>query len=102
MIYGDDVTHVLTEEGIAYLYMARDLEERKQMIAAVAGVTHLGQTITKDQIDKLRAEGKVATPQDLGIKRSEATRELLAAKNMNELVKWSEGLYEPPAKFRSW
>ncbi|ANQ21225.1 malonate decarboxylase subunit alpha [Vibrio natriegens] len=102
MIYGDDVTHVLTEEGIAYLYMARDLEERKQMIAAVAGVTHLGQTITKDQIDKLRAEGKVATPQDLGIKRSEATRDLLAAKNMNELVKWSEGLYEPPAKFRSW
>ncbi|WP_372378242.1 malonate decarboxylase subunit alpha [Vibrio natriegens] len=102
MIYGDDVTHVLTEEGIAYLYMAQDLEERKQMIAAVAGVTHLGQTITKDQIDKLRAEGKVATPQDLGIKRSEATRDLLAAKNMNELVKWSEGLYEPPAKFRSW
>lgn len=102
MIYGDDVTHVLTEEGIAYLYMARDLEERKQMIAAVAGVTHLGQTVTKSQIDKLRAEGKVATPQDLGIKRSEATRDLLAAKNMNELVKWSEGLYEPPAKFRSW
>lgn len=23
MIYGDDVTHVLTEEGIAYLYKAR-------------------------------------------------------------------------------
>ncbi|MBR7539277.1 malonate decarboxylase subunit alpha, partial [Mycobacterium tuberculosis] len=39
MIYGDDVTHLLTEEGIAYLYKARSLEERQQMIAAVAGVT---------------------------------------------------------------
>ncbi|MBN0780134.1 malonate decarboxylase subunit alpha, partial [Pseudomonas aeruginosa] len=27
MIYGDDVTHVLTEEGIAYLYRAESLEE---------------------------------------------------------------------------
>ena len=42
MIYGDDVTHVLTEEGIAYLYKARSLEERKAMIAAVAGVTPIG------------------------------------------------------------
>lgn len=32
MIYGDDVTHVLTEEGIAYLYKARSLEERQAMI----------------------------------------------------------------------
>ncbi len=29
MIYGDDVTHVLTEEGIAYLYRAESLEERR-------------------------------------------------------------------------
>lgn len=37
MIYGDDVTHVLTEEGIAYLYRAESLEERRAMVAAVAG-----------------------------------------------------------------
>nr|GFC09455.1 hypothetical protein [Tanacetum cinerariifolium] len=37
MVYGDDVTHLLTEEGIAYLYKARTLEERQAMIAAVAG-----------------------------------------------------------------
>jgi malonate decarboxylase alpha subunit len=42
MIYGDDVTHLLTEEGIAYLYKARSLEERRDMIAAVAGVTEIG------------------------------------------------------------
>ncbi len=39
MIYGDDVTHLLTEEGIAYLYKASSQEERQAMIAAVAGVT---------------------------------------------------------------
>lgn len=30
MIYGDDVTHVLTEEGIAYLYKTDSIEERKK------------------------------------------------------------------------
>ena len=28
MIYGDDVTHVVTEEGVAYLYKTGDLGER--------------------------------------------------------------------------
>src|SRR5690606_3060245 len=44
MIYGDDVTHVVTEEGVAYLYKATSLEQRKAMIAAVAGVTPVGLT----------------------------------------------------------
>ena len=44
MIYGDDVTHLLTEEGIAYLYKASSQEERQAMIAAVAGVTSIGLT----------------------------------------------------------
>ncbi|MGK9568600.1 malonate decarboxylase subunit alpha, partial [Salmonella enterica subsp. enterica] len=29
-------------------------------------------------------------------------RELLAAKSVADLVDWSGGLYNPPAKFRSW
>ena len=33
---------MLTEEGIAYLYKAQSLEQRKAMIAAVAGVTPIG------------------------------------------------------------
>ena len=37
MVYGDDVTHVVTEEGIAYLYRARNPEERQEALAAVAG-----------------------------------------------------------------
>ncbi|PAM61971.1 malonate decarboxylase subunit alpha, partial [Acinetobacter baumannii] len=31
MIYGDDVTHLLTEEGIAYLYKASSQEGRQAM-----------------------------------------------------------------------
>jgi malonate decarboxylase alpha subunit len=102
MIYGDDVTHVLTEEGIAYLYKARSLEHRKEMIAAVSGVTPVGLTSSPDKLAALRRDGFVALPEDLGIHRSEANRSLLAAKSMADLVDWSDGLYEPPARFRSW
>src|SRR6201995_1868789 len=42
MIYGDDVSHVVTEEGIAYLYKTQGIEERRQAIAAVAGISALG------------------------------------------------------------
>ncbi|MEP6587442.1 MAG: malonate decarboxylase subunit alpha [Polaromonas sp.] len=102
MIYGDDVTHVLTEEGIAYLYKAQSLEQRQAMIAAVAGVTPIGLRHDPAQTRSMRSEGLIALPEDLGVNRSEATRSLLAAKSMADLVEWSGGLYEPPARFRSW
>jgi malonate decarboxylase alpha subunit len=102
MIYGDDVTHVLTEEGIAYLYKARSLDERKAMIAAVSGVTPIGLKSDPLTLKRLRREGLVALPEDLGIQRNEADRSLLAAKSMADLVAWSDGLYKPPARFRSW
>lgn len=102
MIYAKDVTHVLTEEGIAYVYKAESLEQRRAMIAAVAGVTPIG--LNRDPVvtAELRAKGLVAYPEDLGIRRSEATRDLLAARSIGELESWSGGLYNPPAKFRSW
>ncbi|KAK48629.1 malonate decarboxylase subunit alpha [Caballeronia jiangsuensis] len=102
MIYGDDVTHVLTEEGIAYLYKARSLEHRKEMIAAVAGVTPIGLKSDAGKLAALRRDGFVALPEDLGVHRGEASRSLLAAKSMADIVDWSDGLYEPPARFRSW
>nr|WP_064493750.1 malonate decarboxylase subunit alpha [Pseudomonas chengduensis] len=102
MIYGDDVTHLLTEEGIAYLYKARTLEERQAMIAAVAGVTAIGLRHDPKETTRMRREGLIALPEDLGIRRTDASRELLAAKSIAELVEWSGGLYNPPAKFRSW
>ena len=42
MVYGDDVTHVVTEEGVAYLYRARNLRERREALAAVAEVSPIG------------------------------------------------------------
>jgi malonate decarboxylase alpha subunit len=102
MIYGNDVTHIVTEEGIAYLYKTDSMEERRQAIAAIAGVTPIGLKHDVKKTGKLRREGLIALPEDLEIRRTDAKRSLLAAKNVEELVEWSEGLYEPPAKFRSW
>lgn len=102
MIYGDDVTHVVTEEGIAYLYLANSESERRAMIAAVAGITPLGLKADPAKTSELRAKGKIAYPEDLGIRKTEANRSLLAAKSIADLVEWSGGLYNPPAKFRSW
>jgi malonate decarboxylase alpha subunit len=102
MIYGDDVTHVVTEEGIAYLYKAEGLDERKKALAAIAGVTPFGMESNEKEVKKLREKGIVAYPEDLGISRVQAKRSLLAAQSISDLVKWSDGLYEPTSKFRSW
>ncbi len=102
MVYGDDVTHVVTEEGIAYLYKAKNEEERKMALCTIAGVTPFGKSSSKEITNKLRKEGIVAFPEDLKISRKEAKRSLLAAKSIDDLVGWSGGLYEPPAKFKSW
>src|SRR5262249_28344448 len=42
MIYGEDVTHIVTEEGIANLLLCRSLDEREQAIRGVAGFTEVG------------------------------------------------------------
>jgi malonate decarboxylase alpha subunit len=102
MIYGDDVTHVVTEEGIAYLYRVTDLRERRAALAAIAGITELGSESSFEQRADLRKRGIVALPEDLGIRRSDARRSLLAAQSVKDLVEWSGNLYSPPARFRSW
>ncbi|QCR31165.1 malonate decarboxylase subunit alpha [Lysinibacillus sp. SGAir0095] len=102
MIYGEDVTHIVTEEGIAYLYKSDSIAERREMIASVAGITPIGMEHNPKTTERLREKGMIALPEDLGIRRSDAKRSLLAAKNIDELVQWSGGLYTPPAKFRSW
>ena len=102
MIYGEDVTHIVTEEGIAYLYKTDSMEERREAISAIAGVTPIGLQSDTRKIKELRERGLIAFPEDLNIRRTDAKRSLLAAKSIEELVEWSDGLYEPPAKFRSW
>jgi malonate decarboxylase alpha subunit len=102
MIYGDDVSHVVTEEGIAYLYKTEGIEERRHALAAVAGVSPIGLRAKPQETAELRQRGIVAYPEDIGVQRLQAKRSLLAARSMEDLVAWSGGLYQPPAKFRSW
>ena len=101
MIYGDDVSHVVSEVGVAYLYKARGQEERRAALAAIAGDTPVGRRASPERTASLRARGIVALPEDLGIRRADARRSLLAAGSIDDLVTWSGGLYQPPARFLS-
>src|SRR6266567_2794542 len=89
MIYGDDVSHVVTEEGIAYLYKTQGIEQRRQALAAVAGVSPIGLRAKSGETAELRRKGIVAYPEDLGVQRTKAGRSLLAARSMEDLVAWS-------------
>jgi malonate decarboxylase alpha subunit len=102
MIYGDDVTHILTEEGIANLLLCRSDEEREQAIRGVAGYTPVGMARDKRMVENLRDRGIVLRAEDIGVDKRLATRDLLAAKNMKDLVRASGGLYNPPKRFRNW
>ena len=102
MIYGDDVTHVLTEEGIANLLLCRSPEEREQAIRGVAGYTAVGLGRDRAMVQNLRDRGIIRRPEDLGIRTRDASRDLLAARSVKDLVRWSGGLYNPPKRFRNW
>ena len=102
MIYGDDVTHVVSEEGIANLLLCRTPQEREQAIRGVAGFTEVGRARDRQQVESLRQRGIIRRPEDLGINPLDANRHLLAARSIKDLVKWSGGLYQPPGKFRNW
>jgi malonate decarboxylase alpha subunit len=101
MVYGDDVTHVVTEEGVAYLYRARNLKERREALAAVAGVSPIGRAHDRLTAERLRKDELVAFPEDLGVRRAGARRSLLAAHSIGDLVEWSGGLYKPPDQYWS-
>jgi len=102
MVYGDDVTHIVTEEGIANLLLCRDADEREQAIRGVAGYTEVGRGRDRAMVERLRERGIVRRPEDLGIEPLDADRSLLAARSIKDLVHWSGGLYDPPARFRNW
>jgi malonate decarboxylase alpha subunit len=102
MVYGEDVTHVLTEEGIANLLLCRSDEEREQAIRGVAGYTAVGLGRDRRMVENLRDRGVIRRAQDLGIDPRQATRNLLAARSMRDLVRASGGLYAPPKRFRNW
>ena len=102
MIYADDVTHIVTEEGIANLLLCRGKDEREQAIRGVAGYTDVGRSRDAKMVQRLRARGVIRRPEDLDIDPLDADRSLLAARSIKDLVRWSGGLYAPPSKFRNW
>src|SRR6202043_2435873 len=77
MIYADDVTHIVTEEGSANLLLCRDKEEREQAIRGVAGYTDVGRGRDGKMVRRLRERGVIRRPEDLGIDPLDADRSLL-------------------------
>ncbi|HVJ34501.1 MAG TPA: malonate decarboxylase subunit alpha [Terriglobia bacterium] len=102
MVYGDDVSHIVTEEGIANLLLCRDRDEREQAIRGVAGYTEIGRARDKRMVERLRERGIIRRPEDLGIDPLDADRRLLAARSIKDIVLASGGLYRPPSRFRNW
>ena len=100
MMYGEDVTHVVTEQGVAYLYQAQNAEERTRLLGAVAQGTPIGDLVSKAAVDEMSAAGKVAYPEDLAISPAAANKDLLAAKSLEEIAEISGGLYEVPERFK--
>jgi hypothetical protein len=54
MIYGDDVTHVITERGVANLLRCRSPQEREAALRVVAGDTDFGKRQSPEAGDSLR------------------------------------------------
>jgi malonate decarboxylase alpha subunit len=102
MIYGEDVTHIVSEEGIANLLLCRTTEEREQAIRGIAGFTDVGRRRDRKMVEKLRARKIIRRPEDLGINPLDADRSMLAARSIKDLMHWSGNLYDPPNKFRNW
>jgi malonate decarboxylase alpha subunit len=102
MIYFDDVTHIVTEEGVANLLLCRNVQDREQAIRGVAGYTEVGRGRDRNMVERLRQRGVIRRPEDLGINPLDADRSMLAARSIKDLVRWSGGLYAPPSKFRNW
>ena len=102
MIYGDDVTHLVTEDGVANLLLCRSADEREQAIRGVAGFTEVGRGRDAKKVAELRGRKVIQRSEDLGINPLDVHRSMLAARSVKDLMTWSGGLYDPPAKFRNW
>jgi len=102
MIYGDDVSHIVTEEGVANLLLCKTPAEVEQAVRGVAGFTPMGLKRDGRMVENLRDRGVIQRAEDLGIRKSDASRDRLAARSVHDLVRWSGGLYQAPSRFRNW
>ena len=102
MIYGEDISHIVTEEGVANLLLCRTPEEREQAVRGVAGFSPVGRARDRRLVENLRDRGIIRRAEDLGIRKTDVSRDRLAARSMHDLVRWSGGRYRPPKRFRNW
>ena len=103
MIYGDDVSHVVTEEGIAYLYKAQGAggaPRRARRHRRRDPDRPARRSRRRREAAASAASWRTRRIWACGARRRDAS--LLAARSMEDLVAWSGGLYQPPARFRSW
>ena len=75
-------------------------DERSLSIAAASILAKTARDAR--MVENLRDRGVIKRPADLGIDARDATRNLLAARSMRDLVRASGGLYSPPKRFRNW
>jgi malonate decarboxylase alpha subunit len=102
MVYADDTTHIITEEGIANLLLCRNKDEHEQAIRGVAGFTEIGRQRDRKMVERLRERKVIQRPEDLGIDPLDADRNMLSARSIKDLMLASGGLYRPPSRFRNW
>jgi hypothetical protein len=81
MIYGEDVSHIVTEEGIANLLLCRSDQEREQAFAELRAIRRWAWHATR-AVKDLRSRGIIRRAEDLGIDTRLATRDLLAARSI--------------------
>ena len=103
MIYGDDVTHIVTEEGIANLLLVPQAGRSANRRSAAWPATPTSAAGGTAGWSSARASAaSSAGPRISASIRSTRDRQLLAARSIKDLVHWSGGLYRPPSKFRNW
>ena len=66
----------------------------------MAGSTPVGLARDKRIIENLRDRKAILRPEDLGIRGSDATRDMLSAKTFEDIIELSGGLYSPPEQCR--
>ena len=67
MIYGDDVTHIVTEEGIANLLLCRGPARARTGDPRRGRLTDVGRGRDRKVVEALGERGVIRRPEDLGI-----------------------------------
>jgi len=96
----EDLTHIVTEEGIANLLLCRMMKNASRQSAVWQALPCRTGTLAP-RSRQLRDRGVLKRAEDLGIDKRRRTGDA-PARSIKDLVHWSGGLYEPPRRFRNW